>query len=287
MAQPRIVTDASVRFTSKDFLSRYPVTILPTTIRRGDLVLPESHAAELIDAMPLFEGGSDVAVWEPASVDTILSAYESLHRETNQIISIHTSESLNRTATNARTAMQQFLGRCSIQVVDSQSLSAGLGLLVQQAAIAADRGGDFDDVVRIVRGQIPRLYSVFFLEDMTFLERNLLVSRSQAILGNMLGVVPFLTMEEGKVVPMEKVRTRSRALEKLVEFVSEFSRADHIVILQNTSIPGEETELVLERVRALHPHAPISVIGYGPSVATLVGLNSLGVVVLESEEESA
>jgi DegV family protein with EDD domain len=285
MPQPRIVTDASVRFPSKDFLSRYPVTILPTRIRRGVDALEDGPAVDLTSAMALFEGEAPPAEWEPTSVDTIASIYERLHKETNRIISIHTSASLSGTAANARVAMQQFLGRCNIQVIDSESLSAGLGLLVQYAAVGAERGADLEEIVRIVRGLIPRLYSVFFLDDMTYLERNRLVSRSQSILGNMLGVIPFVTMEDGKVVPMEKVRSRARAIEKLVEFVSEFSSVDHIALLQNTSAPGEETELVLERVRSVHPHAPINVIGYGPSVATLVGLNSLGMVVLESEED--
>jgi DegV family protein with EDD domain len=285
MPQPRIVTDASVRFPSKDFLARYPVTILPTTIRRGADWLEDGPAVDLTEAMPLFEGDHQPAVWESASVEAIAAAYERLHKETNRILSIHTSASLSGTLANARIAMQQFLGRCNIQVVDSESLSAGLGMLVQQAAIGAERGADLEEIVRIVRGLIPRLYSVFFMDDMTYLERNRLVSRSQAILGNMLGVIPFVTMEEGQVVPMEKVRSRSRAIEKMVEFVAEFASVDHIALMQNTATPGEETEMVLERVRLIHPHAPINVIGYGPSVATLVGLNGLGMVVLESEED--
>jgi len=285
MPQPRIVTDASVRFPSKDFLARYAVTILPTTIRRGADWLEDGPAVDLTEAMPLFEGDHQPAVWESASVEAIAAAYERLHKETNRILSIHTSASLSGTLANARIAMQQFLGRCNIQVVDSESLSAGLGMLVQQAAIGAERGADLEEIVRIVRGLIPRLYSVFFMDDMTYLERNRLVSRSQAILGNMLGVIPFVTMEEGQVVPMEKVRSRSRAIEKMVEFVAEFASVDHIALMQNTATPGEETEMVLERVRLIHPHAPINVIGYGPSVATLVGLNGLGMVVLESEED--
>ncbi|MCJ7513190.1 MAG: DegV family protein [Anaerolineales bacterium] len=285
MPQPWIVTDASVRFPSKDFLSRYPVTILPTTLRRGTDSLEDGPSVDLTAAMPLFEWDVRPATWEAASVESIVATYERLHKETNRIISIHTSSSLNGTVANARIAMQQFLGRCNIQVIDSMSFSAGLGMLVQYAAIGAERGAELEEIVRIVRGLIPRLYSVFFLDDMTYLERNRLVSRSQAILGNMLGVIPFVTMEEGQVVPMEKVQSRARAIEKLVEFVSEFASVDHIAILQNTSTPGEETEGVLERVRSVHPHAPIHVIGYGPSVATLVGLNSLGMVVLESEED--
>jgi DegV family protein with EDD domain len=186
---------------------------------------------------------------------------------------------------NARAASQQFLGRCNIQVIDSQTISFGLGLLVQAGIEAAARDEEFDDIIRVVRGMIPRLYTVFFLDDMVYLERNKLVSRSQAVLGNMLGVIPFLTMEEGKIVPMEKVRSRSRALEKLVEFVSEFSTVDSLALLQGRAEPTEETALIAERLQAIHPHTPIILGSYSPSLATFIGPDSLGVVVLEAEEE--
>jgi len=287
MPRPRIVTDSSVRFSSPDLLSRHPVTLAPVTIRRGEEIFEDHPATELADAWRLFEGGDLPPVSEPTSVEGFVRLYEGLQRESTQIVSIHTSSGLSRAFENARQASQQFLGRCNVQVIDSQTLSIGLGLLVQSAAEAAAQGAEFEELVRVVRGMIPRLYTVFFLDDMAYLERNGLVTRSQAILGNMLGVIPFLTMEDGKIVPMEKVRNRPRAVEKLVEFVSEFSEVDALAVLQNTSVPGEETRLVLERLHALHPRTDIQITSYGPSAATFVGLNSLGVVVLETEEEVA
>ena len=132
---------------------------------------------------------------------------------------------------------------------------------------------------------IPRLYTVFFLDDMAYLERNHLVSRSQAILGNMLGVIPFLTIEDGRIVAMEKVRSRTRALEKLLEFVTEFSTVEHLALLHSQSQLNEETRQVVERLQGMHPGTPLSVLTYGPSLATFVGPNALGIVVLETEEE--
>jgi fatty acid-binding protein DegV len=99
----------------------------------------------------------------------------------------------------------------------------------------------------------------------------------------MLGIIPFLTMEEGKLIPMEKVRSRPRALEKLVEFVGEFSDLEHLAILQSTLEMTDESMLVAERLRAMHPDTQVSISSYGPSVATYIGLNSLGVVALERE----
>jgi fatty acid-binding protein DegV len=117
------------------------------------------------------------------------------------------------------------------------------------------------------------------------LERQGLITRSQGILGNMLGVIAFLTMEDGRLIPMEKVRSRPRALEKLVEFVAEFAHLEHIALLQPTPESSEDAAWVAERVQGLHPNTPLTFADYGPTTAALVGPNSLGVVVLESEED--
>jgi DegV family protein with EDD domain len=130
---------------------------------------------------------------------------------------------------------------------------------------------------------VPRLYLVVFVADLTYLERSGLVTRSQALLGNMLGILPFLTMEDGKLVPMEKVRSRPRAVEKVVEFVSEFSELEHLVLFQGHPEATEESRLIVERLRSLHPTTPIAVSTFGPSVASYLGPDTTGIIALERE----
>jgi len=221
---------------------------------------------------------------ECPTVEDMRRVYSDLQTETSQILSIHHAASISPTYQHALEASQLFRGRLDIQVVDSQSISLGLGLLVQALAHMAERGDALDGLVRLVRGLIPRLYMVIFLEDLTFIERNGLISRSQAILGNMLGILPFLTMEDGHLIAMEKVRTRTRAIEKLIEFISEFSALEQIGILQSHAAPSEETEMLAERLRALYPSTPISSACYGPVLSTVVGYDGLGAVVLEAKE---
>ncbi len=164
-------------------------------------------------------------------------------------------------------------------------MSVGLGLLVEAAARAEADGAAFEDVIRILRGMIARQYSIFFLHDLAYLERGGLVSRSQAILGNMLGIIPFVTLEEGRLIPMEKVRNRPRALEKVLEFVAEFSELQHLSLLQDTAGPSDDTRWLEERLNVMHPETKITLASYGPTAAALVGLGSLGVTVLESHGE--
>jgi DegV family protein with EDD domain len=218
-------------------------------------------------------------------VDSFISTYSALHKQTDQILSIHTSSQINPIIANAQAASQQFLGRCDIQIIDSQSVSVGLGLLVQAAAEAAAQGDDFESIIRIVRGMIPRMYLIFAVDDLAYLEHNGLISRSQGILGNMLGVIALLTIEDGKFIPMEKVRTRARSIEKMVEFTSEFTAVEHIAILQNSLRTADECRTLKDRLRALYRGVPITISEYGPSVATYVGPRSIGVVVLEAEGE--
>jgi DegV family protein with EDD domain len=283
MGRVRVVTDSTVRFTTPGFLERHPVAIAPVTLRCLMDAWEESPEDEIDNVRMLFERCQGFPLAEPPSTDRLAEAYGQLALETDQIVSIHASAHINPTVSNALAASQKFLGRCSIQVIDSQTLAGGLGLLVEAAARAAEDGADLDEVVRIVRGMVPRLYLVVFVADLTYLERSGLVSRSQALLGNMLGILPFLTMEDGKLVPMEKVRSRPRALEKLVEFVSEFSDLEHMVLFQGRPDSTEESRLLVERLRTLHPTTPITVGSFGPSVATYLGPDCTGIIALERE----
>ena len=283
MGRVRVVTDSTVRFTTTGFLERHPVAIAPLTIRCVLDAWEESPLDDIEAAARLFESCQGFPLAEPPSRERLAEVYGQLAHETDQIVSIHASAHINPTVANALAASQQFLGRSSIQVIDSQSLSGGLGLLVEAAVRAAEDGADLDEVVRIVRGMVPRLYLVVFVADLTYLERIGLVTRSQALLGNMLGILPFLTMEDGKLVPMEKVRSRPRAVEKVVEFVSEFSDLEHLVLFQGAPQATEESRLIVERLRSLHPATPITVSSFGPSVATYLGPDSTGIIALERE----
>lgn len=286
MSQVHIVTDGTVQFTAPAFAETHEVTIVPVGFRSRETGSLRTVDGDLAGHEHLFADPMMAPFIASPSVDQMAQAYSSALNATDQVLSIHVSSSITPAVANAEIASQQFLGRCHLQVIDSQMVSVGLGLLVQEAVAAAGRGLGIDDVVRVVRGMIPRLYLVFFLEELLFLERHHLISRSQAILGNMLGIIAFLTLEDGRIVPMEKVRTRGRALEKLVDFVSEFSDVEHLALLEDGRKHHSDTKLVADRLRSMYPDTPISVTGYNPSLATYVGLNSLGVVVLEAKEAS-
>ena len=282
MAHISIVTDSSARFPSHSIVHQYPLTYAPMKIQCGATTIEDGSDVDISAYHSMIEECQSVPKIEPFSIDQIAEIYAQLQSESDHILSIHTSAELCDAVANAKAASQRFMGKTKIQVIDSQSVSYGLGLLIQAVVKAAMQGADFDSLIRLTRNIIPRLYMVFFMHDLFYLEENQFISRSQAILGDMLGIIPFLTLEDGKLVPMEKVRSRTRAIEKMIEFVLEFSSVEHLAILQENSLPTPESLSIIERLRPIYPDVSISTTSYGACLTAYLGLDSIGIVVLES-----
>jgi DegV family protein with EDD domain len=286
MSKICIVTDSSAQFLNPEIAERKNIHIVPLKFNGPAGPLDINAYKELDPIRHHFRVPSIAPNAVAPSIELFSETYQKLQSTSGTILSIHASGNACNVVANAMEASEQFLGRMNIQVIDSQMISIGLGLIVEAAATRAARGENIDSLVRLVRGMIPRMYMVIFLEDLMYLERNALINRSQAILGNMLGIIPFLTVEGGHIIPMEKVRSRSRALEKIIEFVSEFSEVEQLVLLYEGEEAFTQANILTDRLKALYPTAPIKLLCYNPYLATFVGLGGLGAVVLEPEQEA-
>jgi DegV family protein with EDD domain len=214
------------------------------------------------------------------SLDAFVDLYTQLHKQTDQILSIHVSAHLSNAVEAAHTARRMLLGRCRIEVVDSQSTTVGLGYLVQAAAAAAAAGRDMDDCIRLVRGMMPHIYVFFLVKHLPYLEREGRISPAQSLLGTMLEVMPLLQIEEGEIIPLEKVRTSQHGIDKLFDYVSEFAQLQRAAILQHGF--RHESEQLLERLELAYPEQEFPVLTCNPSLAVHLGPDAMGVVVLES-----
>jgi DegV family protein with EDD domain len=214
-----------------------------------------------------------------ADVNMILDTYTGLKDGAEQIISIHTSGQLSPMWQQARRAADMLRGRYTIRVFDSLSTSYGLGMLVEKAAKAAESGANIHEVARIVNGAIPHLYVALFAESLHYLERSANLSPSQSVLGSMLGIKALLMMEEGKLMPLEKVQTYDEVVEKLHEFVIEFASVERIGILHHAY--AQPAEHLIARLQETLPKITVERLEYPPSLGVHVGPNMIGVVVYE------
>ena len=285
MGKVRIITDSSAHFLDPQVIERYQILVAPFTIHLGAQSFREGTDLDADSFFRLASQGGPVATLTAPSVEEFAGLYHQLNQETDQILALVMSRRISQAWENARAASKTLLGRCDIAAVDSKTMSAGLAMLVETAAEIAEEGASLDDVVRMVRAMLPHVYSVLYVDTLDYLYRNGLLSEAQSILGTMLDIKPFLTIEEGELIPMEKVRTQAQAIDKLVEFVTEFSSLEKLVILHNTPYPTERTRLLQDQLAVEFPSYQFPLMMYGPSLASMIGPDGMGIVVYEAPEE--
>ena len=283
MARARVVTDSTAGLSPEE-CAELGITVLPLYVLIGQESLKEGVDIATDELFRRMRTTSMIPKTAAPDVGDFERVYRELCRGSDEVISLHISARLSQTVQNAREAADLMLGRCNIAVMDSQSASAGLAILVREAARLAAAGMRLDDLVPTLRGLIPRVYMVFFVENLDYLEAGGRVGRAQALLGNMLNIKPLLILEDGEISPLEKVRTREKAVEKLAEFVSEFSQIEQLIILQEETT--EDTVALRELVHESFPKLDMPVVPYGPVLGSHVGPGAMGVVVFEGGASS-
>lgn len=285
MSRVHIVTDSAAHFANPHFVEQYPITVVPNTIAIGDKSYQEGVDLSVEDAMQLVLEAQMAPVVTAPGEEAFARVYRQLAESCDGIISIHPSRKLYPSWDYAKAAARQIGGHCEVVVIDSQTISVAQGMLVRVAARVSEEEDSFEEMIRKIRGTIDRIYTVFYIDEINSLLQDHILSSSHTILGAMLGLKPFLAMDDGLLKPIEKVRTRSQAIERLVEFVIEFTDIEEVVILQNKSYISDQTRMLQDRLAVEFPgrHFPYTL--YGPSLTALVGTEVTGVALLESELE--
>ncbi len=282
----QIITDSGAHFVTPHFVQQHPmVTVVPNRISMAGKSYRESVDLTPEEAIRLIAHQVYAPIVTPPSESDFLEAYTRAAHSSDAIISIHTSREMSTSWQNGMAAARQVAGHCPVAVIDSQTFCAGQGMLVKAAIKAIQQQSTFDDMVRVVRGAVERIYSVYYVETVSYLLQNKIMSSSHTILGAMLGIKPFLGVEHGRLSVIEKVKTRAQAVDRLVEFVTEFADIEDVVLLQHKSYLSEQTRMIQDRLAVEFPGQYFPYSMYGPSLAALIGADATGIVVLEEPME--
>jgi fatty acid kinase fatty acid binding subunit len=195
------------------------------------------------------------------------------------VLSLHLSEALSATVGSARLAAAEFDGRVS--VVDTRTVSIGLALAALGVARQLDDGPcALADLVATAEGFHKRSRLVFAFETLEFLQRNGRIGRGQALVGGLLGVRPLLTLVDGEVEPLGRVRGHARLLAELERLVCEDTRPDERLRVGVAHAQAEDiANDIAETVRLARPEAVIELVApLGAVVGTNTGPGGAGLV---------
>ena len=206
-------------------------------------------------------------------------AYNKLARETDEIISIHITSKLSGTYNSALLGVQLVNKKCRIEVVDSMSMSMGLGLSVIAAAREALAGSNLEQVTALVRQTVLQVHTLILADTLKYAVRGGRVSKTYGLLGTVLRVRALLGMRDGDLFLAGLARTRAKALERMYEFARSFPKVQEIALVYTTEYDDAKT--LTERLKTAFPETPVYVARVGPAIGTYGGPGGMGIGVRE------
>jgi DegV family protein with EDD domain len=142
-----------------------------------------------------------------------------LAEENQAIIGVFISEHLSGTIDSALTAADM-MPDFPIEIIDSQSASMGLGFMAMAVARALKEGSTYKDAAQLARELIPFTHAIFVVDTLEYLHRGGRIGGAQRLLGSLLSMKPLLHLEEGRIEPLARIRTKRKAVEKLLDVVA-------------------------------------------------------------------
>ncbi len=273
----QIVTDSTADLP-KEVAQRMGITVVPLNVQFGTQVYRDGLDMEAEEFYQRLQKANPLPTTSQPSVGAFLECYRHLAARGEPIVSIHVSSKLSGTWNSAQQARQHpdvVSGRVPIEVVDSESVSMGLGLIVLAAAEAAAAGESLQEVVKTARQAAAKTRVLFLVDTLEYLQRGGRIGKAQAFLGSVLNIKPLLEVREGEVLPVERVRTRSKALERLSSLVQDLGPATSLAVGYSTT--RDEAQALAQRLAPQLATGKPHVIRIGPVVGTYAGPGCVGV----------
>lgn len=275
----RIVTDSTCDLPAET-INRYGIHVVPMYInvgKQGYLDGIDMKRDEFYNRLPTFQDHPTTAV---PSIERFRAAYNTLADEdASEVLSIHISTALSAVADVATVAAKE-TSSVPVTVLDSQQLSLGTGFLVETAAKMASVGKSVAEILIVLNDQIQRSHVFAALDTLEFLKRSGRMNKYLAGFATILQVKPILTMYQGKP-GTERVRTRDRALRRLVEMLAAVGKLERIAIVHTHALPERLAEL---RAMAAHllPQEDILTEDITPVIGAHIGPGAVGFAVVSA-----
>jgi DegV family protein with EDD domain len=274
----RIVTDSSSDLTDEE-VAAHGIEVVPLTIRFGD---------------EEFEDRTDLTVegfYEKLAAASVLpetaapspGKFEAAFRRqaeagADAVVCINLSAGLSATMQSAQNAAVAIKDDLDVRVLDSRSITSGLGTQVVLAAQAAEAGASADEVVALVEDLVARTHVVGALDTLDNLKKGGRIGGAQALLGSLLSIKPIVDISSGTVEEAGKARTRRKALEVLRDKVVEHGEVEQLCVTHGFA---PEVEEMLDLLGARYDRTAIRIRHIGPVIGTHGGPRVMGVTWLD------
>ena len=257
------------------------ITVIPCYITFGTEDLKDGVDLNTEQFYDRLLNGPDFPKTSQPSVGDFKQLYEEIGPGSDGIVSVHISSKVSGTINSATQAVSEAEVDCPIRIVDTLQASLGAGLIVREAARAAQEGGDVEAVAQAAEAAAGRAEFFALMDTLEYLEKGGRIGKARALLGGLLRIRPMIAVKDGEVHELAKARSRKAGIERLLGFAQEFAPADEIGIAHTTT--PQEAEDLAARTKDLAPSDREPLVSkIGPAVGTHAGPGALGIAMLRS-----
>jgi DegV family protein with EDD domain len=270
----KIVTDSAADLPP-ELAAAHDIRVVPLTIRFGD-----DEYTDGVDLVPqaFYDKMAELDVL-PATAAPSPGAFEVAIREAgadgDPVVCINLSSALSATMQSAEAAARAIGDDLDVRVVDSKSITAGLGMAVLAAAELAEQGASADEVVALVEDLRTRTKVFGALDTLENLKKGGRIGGAQAMIGSILSIKPIIDISTGTVTEAGKQRTRRKAMLWLRDKLFEMPDLDEVAVCHGCS---EDVEELIELLAPRYPREKLQVWTIGPVIGSHGGPRVLGLV---------
>jgi DegV family protein with EDD domain len=273
----KVITDSSAGIPAR-VVEELGITVIPALVCFGE----ESYRDGLdMTTEQFYERLVQDKVHPTTSVPTppaFAQAYDKVAEETDEIVVITISHKLSAIHEVALQSIGLMKKKCRMKVVDSNWALMAQGLIVITAAKAAKAGAGLDEVAVLAYENIPRVDIRIAFDTLEYLRRGGRIGQARAFLGSMLKINPILCIKDGETYPVAREHSRSKAIEHLCNFATDYSRIEEMAI-EDATTPAE-ADMLAERIAPKFPKERIYRSKVTPAVGVHVGPHVLAVSIL-------
>ena len=275
-----IVTD-STAYLPLELVAGHGIRVVPLHVVIGGQQFSEGVDVTTVEVAAALRTFSPVSTSRP-SPQQFLEAYEAAAASgADAVVSVHISADMSGTAESA--ALAASLSPITVEVVDSRSIGMAMGYAVLSAAGAARQGHDAKTVAAIASSRAKAATVIFYVDTLEHLRRGGRIGAASALLGSALAIKPLLALTDGRIKPIEKVRTAARALSRLEELalLAAAAAGDSGVdiAVHHLDSPTRASDLV-DRLRTkLSSTTTVALVELGAVVGAHVGPGTIAVAV--------
>jgi len=279
----KIVTDSLTDITG-DLITQLGITVVPLYVRFGEQVYRDRIDITSEDFYRRLVNEAKLPSTTQPTPNDFAEVFQKLAQETDEILVIVVSSKLSGTYQSAIQAKDYLKGKCRVEVVDSLSVAMGEGLIVISAVNAIKNGASLEQAAEMARRAHNRSHLLAYFDTLKYLAKGGRIGKAKEFMGAMLSVKPMLTVRDGEMAPLTRVRSMRAGLDYIYSVVTAFRNKIEGLAVEHTTNP-EDADILVERLDAVFPKARILRSIISPVVGTYSGPNAMAVTILEAESK--